>query len=44
MGKPETERPLRRPRSKWVNNIKMDHGEIGLEGMDWIDLAHDRDQ
>jgi hypothetical protein len=27
-----------------VNNIKMDLGEIGWDGMDWIDLAQDRDQ
>jgi hypothetical protein len=27
-----------------VDNIKMDHREIGCSGMDWIDLAQDRDQ
>jgi hypothetical protein len=37
-------RPLGRPRRRWVNNIKMDLGEIGWDGMDWIDLAQDRDQ
>jgi hypothetical protein len=42
--KPEGRRPLGRPRRRWVNNIKMDLREIGRDGMDWIDLAHDRDQ
>jgi hypothetical protein len=37
-------RPLRRPRGRWVGNIKMDLREIGWDGMDWIDLAQDRDQ
>jgi hypothetical protein len=37
-------RPLRRPRRRWVDNIKMDLREIGWDGMDWIDLAQDRDQ
>jgi hypothetical protein len=41
---PEGKRPLGRPRRKWVNNIKMDLREIGWDGMDWIDLAQDRDQ
>jgi hypothetical protein len=27
-----------------VDNIKMDLGEIGLDGMDWIDLVQDRDK
>jgi hypothetical protein len=44
MGKPEGKRPIGRPRRTWVDNIKMDLGEIGLDGMDWIDLAQDRDQ
>jgi hypothetical protein len=38
-GKPEGKRPLGRPRSGWVDNIKMDLTEIGWNGMDWIDLA-----
>jgi hypothetical protein len=29
---------------RWVDNIKMDLREIGWDVMDWIDLAHDRDQ
>jgi hypothetical protein len=32
------------PRSWWVDNIKIDLREIGWDGMDWIDLAQDRDQ
>jgi hypothetical protein len=44
MGKPEGKRPLGRPRRRWVDNIKMDLGEIEWDGMDWIDLAQDRDQ
>jgi hypothetical protein len=39
MGKPEEKRPLGRPRRGWENNIKIDLGEIGWGGMDWIDLA-----
>jgi hypothetical protein len=44
VGKPEGKRPLRRPRRRWEDNIKMDLREIGWGGMDWIDLAQDRDQ
>jgi hypothetical protein len=44
VGKPEGKRPLGRPRRMWVDNIKMDLGEIGWDGMDWIELAQDRDQ
>jgi hypothetical protein len=44
MGKPEGKRPLGRPRGRWVVNIKMDLREIGWGGMDWIDLAQNRDQ
>jgi hypothetical protein len=36
--------PLGRPRRRWVDNIKMDLREIGRDGMDWMDMAHDRDQ
>jgi hypothetical protein len=42
VGKPEGKRSLGRPRHKLVDNIKMDLGEIGWSGMDWIDMAHDR--
>jgi hypothetical protein len=44
VGKTEGTRPLGRPRHNWVDNIKMDHREIGWSSMDWIDLAQDRDQ
>jgi hypothetical protein len=39
VGKPEGKRPLGRVRCRWMDNIKMDLGEIGWDGMDWIDLA-----
>jgi hypothetical protein len=44
VGKPEGKRPLGRPRRRWVDNIKMDLREIGWIGMNWIDLARDRDR
>jgi hypothetical protein len=44
VGKPKGKRPLGRQRRRWVDNIKMDLGEIGWHGMDWIDLAQDRSQ
>jgi hypothetical protein len=44
VGKPEGKRPLGRPRRRWVDNIKMDLGEVGWGGVDWIDLAQDRDK
>jgi hypothetical protein len=44
MGIPEGKSQLARPRRRWENNIKMDLGEIGWDGMHWIDLAQDRDQ
>jgi hypothetical protein len=37
-------RPLGRPRRMWVDNIKIDLVEIGWVGVDWIDLAQDRDK
>jgi hypothetical protein len=43
MGKPEGKRPLERPRCRGVDTIKMDLRETGWGGMDWIDLAQDRD-
>ena len=42
MGKPEGKRPLRRPRHRWEDNIKMDLQEVGCGGMDWIELAQNR--
>jgi hypothetical protein len=44
VGKPEGKRPLGTPRSLWVDNIKMDLTETGWSGMDWFELAQDRDQ
>jgi hypothetical protein len=44
VGRSEVKRPLVRPRRRWVENIKIDLREIGWDGMDWIDLAQDRDQ
>jgi hypothetical protein len=44
VGKPKGKRPLVRPRHRWVDNIKMDLREIARGGIDWIDLAQDRDQ
>jgi len=44
MGKPNGKRPLGRPRSRWEGNIKMHLMEVGCEGMNWIDLAQDRDR
>jgi hypothetical protein len=44
VGKSEGKRPLGRPRRRWVNNIKIDFREIEWDGVDWIDLAQDRDQ
>jgi len=43
VGKPEGKRPLGRPRHRWEDNIKMDLQEVGCGGMDWIELAHNRD-
>jgi hypothetical protein len=44
VGWPEGKRPLGRPRRRWVDNIKMDLGELGWDGMDWIDLTQERDR
>ena len=42
--KPEGRRPLGRPRRRWEDNIKMDLQEVGCGGVDWIELAQDRDR
>jgi len=44
VGKSEEKRPLESPKRKWEDNIKMDLQEVGFEGMDWIDVAQDRDR
>ena len=44
MGKPEGKRPLRSPRRGWEDNIKKDLQEVGCGGVDWIDLAQDRER
>jgi len=44
VGKPEGKRPLGRPRHIWEDNIKTDLQEVRCKGMDWIELAQDRDR
>jgi len=44
VGRPECKRLLGRPRRRWEDNIKMDLQEVGSGGMDWIELAQDRDR
>ena len=44
VGKPERRRPLGIPRFRWEDNIKTDVLDVGLGGMDWIDLTQDRDR
>jgi len=44
VGKPEGKRPLGKPRHRWEDNIKMDLQEVGFGGVDWIELAQDRDR
>jgi hypothetical protein len=44
VGKPEGRIPLGRPRRRWEDNIKMDLREVEWGGMDWINLAQDRDR
>jgi hypothetical protein len=44
VGMPEGRRPLGRPRHRWEDNIKMDLREIGIDGVNWIQLAQDRVQ
>jgi hypothetical protein len=44
VGKPEGKRPLRRPRRRWVDNIRMNLGEVGWSDVDWVGLAKDRNR
>jgi hypothetical protein len=44
MGKPEGKSPFGSTRRRWEDNIKIDLQEIECEGMDWIELAQDRDR
>jgi hypothetical protein len=44
VGKPEGKRPLGRDSLRWEDNIKLDLQEVSCGGMDWIELAHDRDR
>jgi hypothetical protein len=44
VGRPEGKRPLGRPRHRWEDNIKMDLREMGINGLNWIQLAQDRVQ
>jgi hypothetical protein len=44
LGKPEGRRILGRPRCRWEDNIKMDLQGVGFVGMDWIEVAQDRDR
>jgi len=44
VGKSERKTPLRKPRHRWEDNIKMDLQEVGCGGVDWIELAEDRDR
>jgi hypothetical protein len=44
VGRPQGRGPLERPRLRWEDNIKMDIREVGWVGMDWIELAQDRNR
>jgi hypothetical protein len=44
VGNPEGKRPLGIPRRRWVDNIRMDLGELGWDDVDWIGLAKDRNR
>jgi hypothetical protein len=44
MGNPDGKRLLGISRHRWEENIKMDLQEVGCEGVDWIELAHDRER
>ena len=44
VGKPEGKRPLGRRRRRWEDNIKMDLQDVGGGGVDWMELAQDKDR
>jgi hypothetical protein len=44
VGKPEGKRQLKKPRRRWKDNIQTGLQEVGYGGMDWIELAQDRDR
>jgi hypothetical protein len=44
VGRPKDMRPLRRPRRRWEDNIKMGLRETEIDGANWIELAEDRVQ
>jgi hypothetical protein len=44
VGKPEGKRPLGRPRHRWEDDFRIDLQEIGYGGMEWIELAQNRDR
>jgi hypothetical protein len=44
VGKPEGKRPLERPRRRWVDNIRINFGEVGWGHVDWIGLVQDRNR
>jgi hypothetical protein len=44
VGKPDGKRPQGRPRRRWVDNIRMDLGEVGWGDVDWIGLDQDRNR
>jgi len=44
VGKREGKRPLGRPRCRWEDSIKMHLQEVKFGGMDWVDLAQERDR
>jgi len=43
-GKTDGKRPLGKPRRRWEDNIKIDLQKVGCGGVDWIELAQDRDR
>jgi hypothetical protein len=44
VGNPERRRPPGRPRCRWLDNIRIDLGEVGCGDVDWIDVAQDRNR